>query len=139
MDRERASSAKETLISKMKVKSLDLKVIETFNNMKNFGRSKIAFGKVFIIINFLILSIIQTTYLNEEEKDRYMEFQKENPKKHPSSTYYWKTKPVGKDFKKEKSKKKLETVVNDNGTKTYFIERSVTDKIVSRPMSSHIF
>jgi len=47
LDRERAKSAKETLISKLKVKNLDLKVIETFNNMKNFGKSKIAFGKVF--------------------------------------------------------------------------------------------
>jgi len=46
MDKERASSAKETLISKLKVKNLDLKVIETFNQMKNFRREKIGFGKV---------------------------------------------------------------------------------------------
>ncbi len=77
--------------------------------------------------------------MNEEEKDRYKEFRKENPKKHPGPTYYWKTKPIGKDFKNEKSKKKLETVINDNGNKIHYIERSVTDKIVSRPMSSHIF
>lgn len=50
MDRERASSARDTLMSKLKVKNLDLKVIETFNNMKNFGKTKIAFGKVSIII-----------------------------------------------------------------------------------------
>jgi hypothetical protein len=48
MDKERASSAKETLISKLKVKDLEVKVIETFNNMKNFRKEKIAFGKVFI-------------------------------------------------------------------------------------------
>jgi len=50
MERERASSAKETLLSKLKVKNLDLKVIETYNKMKIFGETKIAFGKVFIII-----------------------------------------------------------------------------------------
>lgn len=77
--------------------------------------------------------------MDDEEKERLKQFRKENPIKHPSSTYYWKTKPIGKDFRKEKSKKKLETVVNDDGTKTHYIERSVTDRIVSRPMSSHIF
>jgi glucuronate isomerase len=77
--------------------------------------------------------------LNDEEKERFQQFRKENPKKHPGPTYYWKTKTLGKDFKIEKSKKMLETVINDNGTKTFYIERSVTDKIVSRPMSSHIF
>jgi hypothetical protein len=77
--------------------------------------------------------------LNEEEKDKYKEYIKEHPKKHPGPTYYWKTKPIGKDFKKENKKKKMETVINDNGTKTYYVERSVTDKIVSRPLSSHIF
>lgn len=58
MDKERASSAKETLISKLKVKNLDLKVIETFNQMQNFGRSKIAFGKVFVFFNIIILIIL---------------------------------------------------------------------------------
>lgn len=69
----------------------------------------------------------------------YKTWAKENPKMHPSSTYYWKTKPLNKDFKKENKRKKYETVVNDNGLKTYFVDRSVTDKAISRPMSSHLF
>ena len=77
--------------------------------------------------------------MNEEEKDKFQEFRKENPKKQPGPTYYWKTKPIGKDFRKEKAKKKTESVVNNDGTKTHYIERSITDRIVSRPMSSHIF
>lgn len=53
MDRDRASSAKETLLSKLRVKDLNLKVIETFNKMKTFKREKIAFGKVNKIIKFI--------------------------------------------------------------------------------------
>ncbi len=56
MDRERASSAKETLIDKLKVKNLNLNVTECFNNMKNFRKEKISFGKVIIYISYLFKS-----------------------------------------------------------------------------------
>lgn len=77
--------------------------------------------------------------MKEEEQEKYKEFLKEHPKKHPGPTFYWKTKPLDKDFRKDKKRPKYETVITDNGAKTYYIDRSITDKIVSRPMSSHIF
>lgn len=64
---------------------------------------------------------------------------KENPKKKPNCATYWKTKPIGKDFRNEHKKRKMETEVNDAGNKVHYIHRAVTDKAVSRPMSSHIF
>ena len=79
------------------------------------------------------------TYLNEEQRERRADFIKENPKKQPTSATYWKTKPVGKDFRFEHKRKKMFTEENDNGVKVHFLQRAVTDKIVSRPMSSHIF
>ena len=64
---------------------------------------------------------------------------KENPKKQPTSATYWKTKPIGKDFRKESKRKKMFTEENDAGVKVHYIHRGVTDKTISRPMSSHIF
>ena len=79
------------------------------------------------------------TYLNDEEKERQKTFLKENPKKNPNCTTYWKTKPIGKDFRKEKRKKKYETEENGDGVKVHYCHRDVTDKAISRAMSSHIF
>ena len=116
----------------MRVKNLEENVLDTFKNMKAFHKEKVSFGKVKKINNN------QTTYLNEEERDRRKDFLKENPKKTATCATYWKTKPVGKDFRKEHKRRKMETEDTDNG-KVHYCHRSVTDKIVSRPMSSHIF
>ena len=46
LKKERASTAKENLIEKMRVKNLDENVLDTFKKMKNYRKDKISFGKV---------------------------------------------------------------------------------------------
>ena len=46
LKKERATTAKENLIEKMRVKNLDENVLDTFKKMKNFRKDKISFGKV---------------------------------------------------------------------------------------------
>ena len=106
----------------MKVKNLDQNVNDTFKKMLNFRKEKISFGKVNLLKLIFIFIVLQLNYLNEEEKERQKTFLKENPKKKPNMATYWKTKPIGKDFRKESKRKKIETEVNDNGVKVHIFK-----------------
>ena len=79
--------------------------------------------------------------MNDEEKEKFKEWQTQRPKKKPGPQSYWKTQAFSKITKKNlsKSEAKYSTVENSDGSKTLFIDRKVTDKAIYKPTSSVIF
>jgi len=82
------------------------------------------------------------THLKEEEKEKHKRWTEERPKKKPGPQQYWKTIPYSKEKTSRsmnKSQPKYSVVENSDGSKSLMIDRKVTDKAVSKPLSSIIF
>ena len=88
--------------------------------------------------------------MNEDEREIIKDWKKENPKKSPGPSVYWKTPRFSPTMPKKSPKKrpifgsnsrspKHHTIINKDGTKTLLIDRRVTDRAIFKPTSNIIF
>lgn len=71
----------------------------------------------------------------EEEQEVWERYLEQNPKKYVGPQHYWKYPKIG--YKTKKDWRPPEE--DDNGNKTYYMRREMTDKKVYKPMKKHIF
>lgn len=112
----------ETIKEKTKLNDFNTYISKAYNTVRHRGN--------------LHFKYVLPNQRKEEEQEVYDKWLEENPKKHVGPQHYWKVPKVNP--KKHPSKVKFPDE-DENGNKTYFLDRKVTDKRVYKPMKNHVF
>lgn len=113
------ATIQDAIKTKQGLKNFNLEVRDKFEQVKKRG---------FIPFKYEIRQ------KKEEEENVYNLYLEQNPKKHVGPQHYWK---MPKQDPRKKPTDKFPD--EEDGAKTYYLDRKKTDKRVYKPMKGHIF
>lgn len=122
LDKDKYESFMETIKEKTKLKDFNIHVSKAYNTVRDRGQ--------------ILFKYTLENQRKENEQEAYEKYVTENPKKYVGPQHYWKFPKI--DPRKKPGQIKIPTE-DENGQKTYFLDRKTTDKRVYKPMKQHLF